>query len=209
MSCQGPGVAIDMADELEERVRAGDRAALAELFARLRPRLEWLVRLRLDPQLVRRLDPADVLQEAWLDVARRFEEWLGKPDMPLHLWVRFLTVQKLAELHRRHGAQQRDARREVPLQVGPSASTASVAEHLAGSFTSPSQGLARAELLQRVQAALASLDEIDREVLVMRHFEELGNNEVAALLGITAAGASNRYVRALKRLRAALEGEPA
>lgn len=209
MSCQEPGVAIDMADELEERVRAGDRAALAELFARLRPRLEWLVRLRLDPQLVRRLDPADVLQEAWLDVARRFDEWLQKPDMPLHLWVRFLTVQKLAELHRRHGAQQRDARREVPLQVGPSASTASVAEHLAGSFTSPSQGLARAELLQRVQAALASLDEIDREVLVMRHFEELGNNEVAALLGITAAGASNRYVRALKRLRAALEGEPA
>lgn len=197
------------AAELEARIRGGDREALGEMFARLRPRLEWLVRLRLDPALARRLDPADVLQEAWLDVARRYDEWReqGAQAMSLVLWVRFLTVQKLAELARRHGAQQRDARREVPLQVGPAASTVSVAEHLAGSFTSPSQGLAKAELLQRVQEALASLEEIDREVLIMRHFEELTNNEVAALLEITPAGASNRYMRALKRLRVVLEAD--
>jgi RNA polymerase sigma-70 factor, ECF subfamily len=162
------------------------------------------VALRLDPHLRGRLDSADVLQEAWLDVEKRFEAWVAQPDMPLFLWVRFLTVQKLAELHRRNGAQQRDARREVPIHAGPSASNASLAERLAGSFSSPSQGFQKAELLARVQESLGALDEIDREVLVLRHFEELSNNEVATVLGITPAGASNRYVRALKRLKQAL-----
>lgn len=192
-------------EALIARAKRGDRDALGDFFAKHRGRLEALVGLRLDPHLRARVDAGDVLQEAWLDVGRRFDEWVQRPDMPLFLWVRFLTVQKVAELHRRHGAQQRDARREVPMHAGPSASNASMAELLAGSFSSPSQGLARQEVLARVQAALADLDEIDREVLVLRHFEELSNNEVAALLGITKAGASNRYVRALKRLRDALE----
>lgn len=192
-------------DEVVARIRAGERDALGELFTNHQRRLEGLIALRIDPHLRGRIDPADVLQEAWLDVARRFDEWLAKPTMPLFVWLRFLTVQKLAELHRRHGAQQRDVRREVPLHAGPSASTASLAERLAGSFSSPSQGMKRAELVSRVQQALDELDETDREVLVMRHFEELTNNEVAAALGITKAGASNRYVRALRRLRAALE----
>lgn len=193
-------------DDLERRVHDGDRQALGELFAQHRGRLEAIVALRLDAHLRGRLDPADVLQEAWLDITRRFDEWLqGAQRMPLFLWMRFLAVQKLLELHRRNGARQRDARREVPLHAGPSASTASVAEHLAGSFSSPSQGLARQEVLARVQAALEGLDEIDREVLILRHFEELSNNEVAQVLGITKAGASNRYVRALKRLREAME----
>lgn len=194
-------------ESLVANARTGDREALAGLFARWRPRLEWLVELRLDPHLRGRLDPADVLQEAWLDVSKRFEGWVEKPDMPLFLWVRFLTAQKLLELHRRHGAQQRDARREVALQAGPSASTIALAEHLAGSVSSPSRGVARQETLARVRAALDELEEIDREVLVLRHFEELSNNEIAELLGITKAGASNRYVRALKRLREALGDE--
>ncbi len=197
----------DLSNEaLDERARAGDRDALAALFARHRPRLERGIAVRLDPHLRGRLDPEDVLQEAWLDMARRFDEWRDQPDLPLFVWMRFLTGQKLAELYRRHGAQLRDVRREVPLHAGPSASTASLAERLAGSFSSPSQGLARAELVSRVQEALEALSEVDREVLVLRHFEELTNNEVAAVLGITKAGASNRYVRALRRLKTALEG---
>lgn len=207
---RGTTVAAD-GDDAERLARAGrgDRDAMGELFGRWRPRLEWLVELRLDPRLRGRLDPADVLQEAWLDVSRRFDDWAKKPDMPLFLWVRFLTVQKLAELHRRHGAQQRDAWREVPLHAGPTASADSLAERLAGSVSSPSRGLAREELLARVRGALAGLDAIDREVLAMRHFEELTNGEVASVLGITPAGASNRYVRALKRLREALGEEGA
>lgn len=193
-------------DDITARVRQGDRQALADAFGKHRGRLEAAVALRLDAHLRGRLDPADVLQEAWLDISRRFDEWLKSAQpMPLFVWMRFLTVQKLMELHRRNGAKQRDVRREVPLHAGPSASTASMAERLAGSFSSPSQGLARQEVLARVQAALDGLDEIDREVLLLRHFEELTNNEVAEVLGITKAGASNRYVRALKRLRGALE----
>lgn len=191
-------------EALVTSARGGDRGALGELFGHWRPRFERLIALRLDPHLRQRLDAGDVLQEAWLDVERRFEAWVQAPDMPLFLWVRFLTVQKLAELHRRHGAQQRDARREVPIHAGPSASTASLAERLAGSFSSPSQGFARDELLAKVNTALASLDEIDREVLVLRHFEELPNNEVAAVLGLTPQASSNRYVRALRRLREVL-----
>lgn len=191
-------------EALVTSARGGDRVALGELFGQWRPRFERLIALRLDPHLRGRLDPGDVLQEAWLDVERRFEAWVAAPDMPLFLWVRFLTVQKLVELHRRHGAQQRDARREVPIHAGPSASTASLAERLAGSFSSPSQGFARDELLAKVNTALASLDDIDREVLVLRHFEELPNNEVATVLGLTPQAASNRYVRALRRLREVL-----
>jgi RNA polymerase sigma-70 factor, ECF subfamily len=193
--------------DLVERIAAGETDALGELFVHFQPRLFRLIGLRMAPQLRGRLDAADVLQEAWLDIDRRFPEWLAKREMPLFLWVRFLTVQKLAELHRRNGAQVRDAGREVPMHAGPEASVGSLAQHLAGSFTSPSQGLARAELVEQVQAALNDLAELDREVLVMRHFEELSNNEVAAILGITKAGASNRYMRALKRLRVALEGK--
>lgn len=193
-------------DGLIAAARGGDRAALGELFARWGGRLERLIALRMDHALRGRLDPGDVMQEAWLDVQRRFGDWVADPAMPLFLWVRFLTVQKLAELHRRHGAQQRDARREVPIHAGPSASTASLAERLAGSFSSPSQGFARGELLLRVQQALAALEEMDREVLVLRHFEELPNAEVATVLGITPQAASNRYVRALRRLRQALGG---
>ena len=199
-----------MGDEAEARAiasaKAGDREVLGQLFARWRPRLERLVDLRLDARLRGRLDPQDVLQEAWLDIGRRYDDWVKDPAMPLFLWVRFLVVQKLAEQHRRNGAQQRDAWREVPMHAGPSASNESLAERLAGHMSSPSQGLKREELAAGVQAALAALDELDREVLVLRHFEELGNGEVAQVLGITPAGASNRYVRALKRLRVALEG---
>lgn len=194
--------------ELVTRYQAGDSDALGELFVHLRPRLMRLVQLRMATQVRGRLDPDDVLQDAWLDVSRRFDEWLAQREsgMPLFLWVRFLTVQKLFQLQRKAGAGVRDVRREVPLRAGPSASVIDLAEHLAGSFTSPSEGVARVERVAQLRRALDSLDEIDREVLTLRHFEELTNNEVASVLQITKAGASNRYVRALKRLRDALEG---
>ncbi len=192
---------------LVERVRAGDSRALADLFTHYRPRLRGLVRIRMHPRLHGRLDASDILQEAWLDVTRRFEQWVDSQEMPIFLWIRFLTAQKLDEMHRRHlGAKKRDAQREVRLNAGPEASSVSIAQHLAASITSPSLGAARDELREKLVAALQGMDEIDREVLTLRHFEELTNNEVAGVLGITKAGASNRYVRALSRLRAILDG---
>src|SRR5206468_3329876 len=142
--------------------------------------------------------------EAFLDVAQRARDYAASPAMPPYLWLRFLTGQRLLALHRRHlGAQMRDAGQEVSLHRGaiPQASSASLAAQLLGRLTSPTQAAVRAEMQLRLQEVLNGLDPLDREVLVLRHFEELSNNETAQVLGLQKSAASNRYVRALKRLR--------
>jgi RNA polymerase sigma-70 factor (ECF subfamily) len=198
-------------DDLLARVRGGDQQALAELFNRHRERLRRMVRLRLDRRLQGRVDPSDVLQEAFLDVARRAPEYAANPVMPLYLWLRFLTGQRLVALHRHHlGAQMRDAGCEVSLHRGaiPQASSASLAAQLLGRLTSPTQAAIRAEMQLRLQEVLNSMDPIDREVLVLRHFEELSNSETAEVLGLQKSASSNRYVRALKRLKEILASIP-
>ena len=186
------------------RALGGDCGALAELFERHRGRLEQMVRVRLDRRLQGRLDPADVLQDAYLDVARRFKEYAADPALPFFLWLRLLTGQRLVDLHRQHlGAKMRDAGREVsPRQGGfPHESSESLAELLLGRQTSPSGAAVRAETQARVQEALSAMDPLDREVLVLRHFEMLSNDETAQVLGLKPSAASNRHIRALKRLK--------
>jgi RNA polymerase sigma-70 factor (ECF subfamily) len=189
--------------DLLTRALGGDCGALAELFQRQRPRLEQMVRVRMDRRLQGRLDPADVLQEAYLDVARRFREYAADPTLPFFLWVRLLTGQRLIDLHRQHlGAKMRDAGLEVSLQhLVPQASSASLAELLLGRLTSATRAAIRAETQLRVQEALNAMDAIDREVLVLRHFEMLSNDETAQVLGLKPSAASNRHIRALKRLK--------
>jgi RNA polymerase sigma-70 factor (ECF subfamily) len=193
------------------RLGDGDAQAVAELFARYRDRLRRMVRLRLDRRLQGRIDPSDVLQEAFLDVAKRAAEYATAPSMPPYLWLRFLTGQRLLALHRQHlGAKMRDAGQEVSLYRGalPQASSVSLAAQLLGRLTSPTQAAIRAEMQIRLQEALNSMDALDREVLTLRHFEELSNNETAQVLGIQKAAASNRYIRALKRLKEILSSVP-
>jgi RNA polymerase sigma-70 factor, ECF subfamily len=196
--------------DLLRRAGSGDSQALAELFARHRPRLRQMVRLRLDRRLQGRLDPSDVLQEAYIDFARRFPEYPGD-TMPFFLWLRLLTGQKLIDLHRQHlGAKMRDAGLEVSLYRGalPQASSVSLAAQLLGRLTTASQAAMRAELQTRVQEILNTMDPLDREVLTLRHFEMLSNDETAIVLGVSKSAASNRYVRALKRLKDLLTGLP-
>jgi RNA polymerase sigma-70 factor (ECF subfamily) len=198
-------------DALLERAVAGDCAALAELFQRHRGRLEQMVRLRLDRRLQGRLDPGDVLQDAYLDVARRFKEYAANPALPFFLWLRLLTGQRLVDLHRQHlGTRMRDAGLEVSLYRGgcPLASSVSLAELLLGRLTTASQAAVRAETQLRVQEALNAMDEVDREVLVLRHFEMLSNEETAQVLGLKPSAASNRHIRALKRLKEILAQVP-
>jgi RNA polymerase sigma-70 factor (ECF subfamily) len=198
-------------DALLRRLGDGDAQAVAELFARYRDRLRRMVRLRLDRRLQGRIDPSDVLQETYLDVAKRASEYLAHPSMPPYLWLRFLTGQRLMALHRQHlGAKMRDAGQEVSLYRGalPQASSVSLAAQLLGRLTSPTQAAVRAEMQIRLQEALNSMDALDREVLTLRHFEELTNNETAQVLGIQKAAASNRYIRALKRLKEILSSVP-
>jgi RNA polymerase sigma-70 factor (ECF subfamily) len=202
--------ATDEADLLR-RAKAGDQQALAMLFALYRDRLRKMVRLRLDHRMSGRIDSSDVLQDAYLDVARRFPEYAAAPTVPFYLWLRALTGQRLVSLHRHHlGAEMRDAGREVSLYRGalPTASSASLAQQLLAGLTSPTQAAVRAEMQLRLQEALNSMDSIDREVVVLRHFEELSNAEAAEVLGIETSAASKRYIRAIRRLKAILDAVP-
>jgi RNA polymerase sigma-70 factor (ECF subfamily) len=194
-------------DEVRQRLRAGGAALLAELFAARRDRLRRLIGWRLDPRLKGRLDASDVLQEVFLDAQKRLPEFLDKPGLPFDIWLRLLTGRRLVELHRQHvEARRRSAGQEVSLDGWAFASAPSLAAQLVGHLTSPSQAAARAETAARLTQALEGMDAIDREILILRHFDELGNNEAALLLGLQKAAASNRYVRALRRLREILAG---
>jgi len=197
--------------ELLQRAASGDEVAVNELFARYRDRLRAMVRLRLNRRLQGRVDPSDVLQDAYLEVSRGLADYLRAPTLPFFLWLRHITGQKLIMVHRQHlGAQMRDADKEVSLYRGalPEASSASLANQLLGRLTSVSQAAMRAELQIRVQEALAGMEPLDREVLALRHFEMLTNAETAQVLGIRKSAASNRYVRALERLKEILAGLP-
>lgn len=190
--------------DLLRRAGDGDTSALGQLLDSHRARLRRMVKLRLDTRLQGRIDASDVLQEAYLEVAQRLAEYVRDPKMPFFLWLRFITGQKLLTLRRRHlGAEARDAGREVSLFAGamPEASSACLAAQLMGRLTAPLQAVIRAEMKLRLQNALNEMDSVDREVLALRHFEQLNNAETAEVLGISTTGASSRYVRALKRLK--------
>ena len=198
-------------EELLAAARNGDEGALAVLVERHRDRLERMVRLRMDRRLQGRVDPADVVQEAYLAVRRKFPEYSTDPCVPFFLWLRLEVGQKLVDVHRFHlGTQMRDAGQEVSLHQGalPQVTSLSLAEQLLGKLTTASQAAMRVELKLRVQEALNSMDPHDREMLILRHFEELSNAEAAQVLGIKPSAAVNRYVRALKRLKEAFEGMP-
>jgi RNA polymerase sigma-70 factor (ECF subfamily) len=195
--------------ELQRRVEQGDGQALLGLFACHRERLKNIVRLRMDDRLRRRVDPSDVLQEAFLDIARRAADYVAAPTLPPFLWFRWIASEKLLALHRRHlGARLRDVGLEVSIhQRGlPHASSASLAAMLLGRLTSPTLAARRVEMQKKIQDALDGMDSIDREIITLRHFEELSNVEAAKVLGLSKTAASNRYIRALKRLKDALGG---
>jgi RNA polymerase sigma-70 factor (ECF subfamily) len=200
----------DTADLLQ-RAQAGDAKALNEIFVRYRERLLRMVELRLDRRLLARLDASDVIQDSYLQVAQRLEEYLRDPKVPLFLWLRLVVGERLITLHRHHlGTHMRDAGVEVSLYRGalPAASSAALAAHLLGKLTSPTQAVVRAERLLRIQEALNTLDPMDREVLSLRHFEQLDRAETAQVLGIEESAAAKRYIRALKRLKDVLADMP-
>jgi RNA polymerase sigma-70 factor (ECF subfamily) len=195
-------------EDLLRRAAAGDEAALPALWERHRARLRRMVRLRLDRRLQGRVDPSDVLQEAYLDLTARLPDYARDRTMPPFLWLRLVTGQRLMQVHRHHlGAALRDAGREVSLYRGalPQASSASLAAQLLGRLTTASQAAVRAERQLQLQAILNGMDPLDREILALRHFEGLSNGEAAAVLGLSKTAASNRYIRALGRLRDLLE----
>jgi len=196
---------------LLEQFRAGDRQALAELFQRHRDRLRRMVALRMDPRLHGRIDASDVLQDGFLDLAKRVEGYLCDPRLPVFLWLRLVISDRLALVHRQHlGTRMRDVALEVSLYRDPmpQASSAALASMLLGRLTTPSNAAIRAEQILQVQEAVNSLEPLDREVVALRHFEQLTRAETALVLGITEGAGAKRYIRALKKLKAILASMP-
>jgi len=194
--------------ELVNRIVRGDREALAELFLIYRPRLWRMVNFRLHPRLQGRVDADDVLQDAWLMAVDRIDYFLRDASHSSFIWFRMIVQQALVAVHRRHlGAEKRNAARDVPVHGGWDAdsTSSSLAFHLSGSFTSPSSAMNRAELARQLDTILQGMNEIDREVLALRHFEELTNSETARVLNMSEQATSGRYLRALGRLKEILK----
>jgi RNA polymerase sigma-70 factor (ECF subfamily) len=183
---------------LLERARAGDRQAFEDLFARHRPYLRQLVELRLDPRLRPRVDPSDVVQEAHIEAFRRLGTYLEERPMPFRLWLRQIAHDRTLKAWRYHrGTARRALGREVPL---PERSSLVLARRLLAGGSSPGRALDRGDLARRLRQAMAQLPEADREVILMRHFEGLSNQEVGCLLGLEPGTVSKRHGRALLRL---------
>jgi RNA polymerase sigma-70 factor (ECF subfamily) len=170
-----------------------------------------MVALRLDPRLQGRLDASDVIQEGYLDAIRRLEEYIRDPSVSFYIWLRFLVGQRVTEYHRRYLSRPgRNVGREDSIYRGamPGVSSGALAARLLGKLTSPSQAAVRAERKLQLQEALNRMDPIDREILVLRHYEQMSNGDAAAVLGLEKAAASKRYTRALERLGEILSDLP-
>lgn len=189
----------------------GEEEALASLFTQYEDRLRRMVVFRLNPRLRGRIDPSDILQESYLSASQRLAGYLEKPAAPVFIWLRGVTEQTMIDVHRRHlGAQARNASLEVSFHRSGHgiATSVSLAAHLVADMTSPSQAAIREEALSGLREAFDEMDSTDREVLALRHFEGLSNMEVAAILELQPTAASNRYIRALRRLKSVLVRMP-
>ena len=192
-----------MSENLSQRAKAGDVDAVAILFESHRQRLRRMIEVRMDHRLAGRIDPSDILQETFIDAQNKIDEF-KENTFSFFLWIRLKLGDRLIALHRFHlGAKKRTVHREQNKFANriPEASSESILSCLAKDQTTASQAAIRSEALLQIKDSLNQMDQIDREVLVMRHFEDLTNAEVAQILSISPNAASNRYVRALGRLK--------
>jgi RNA polymerase sigma-70 factor, ECF subfamily len=193
--------------ELLDQAKQGEARAVERLLETHREPLRRMIGLRLDPALAGRVDASDIVQDVLLEAHRRLSDYLRNPTMPFHLWLRHIAKDHVIDAHRRHRlAQRRSLDREQP--IVPAALADHSSYELAGQILdqepTPASAAIRHELQKRLDSAVAALDEDDREIILMRHGEQLSNQDVAAALGLSEAAASMRYLRAVRRLRAAL-----
>ena len=198
--------------ELLDQARQGNAEAVNALLERHRAALRRLVEVRMDRALVRRVDASDIVQDVMVEANRRLADYLANPSMPFHLWLRHMARDRLIDAHRRHRvAGRRSLDREQPLvaRADLDRSTLELAAQLCDQELTPAAAATWHELERRFQQAVEELEDQDREIVLMRHFEELSNQEVAEVLGLSAAAASMRYLRAMRRLRVLMGGDQA
>ncbi len=198
-------------EELLTGARAGDDQAVDRLLDRHRDSLRKMIGMRLDHKLSRRIDVSDIVQEVLIEANRRLNDYLKNPVMPFHLWIRQIAKDRIIDAHRRHRVSgKRSVDREQPMQAAATLdqSTIDLAAQLQDHELTPAAAATQRELAVHIQAAIELLDDRDREIILMRHYEQLSNQEIASALELTEPAASMRYLRALKRLRSQLDASP-
>ncbi len=194
----------EQTQDLLKEVGNGDQSAVNRLLDRHREAVRRMVQMRLDHAVARRVDASDVVQDVLLEASQRLTEYIRNPSMPFHLWLRQLAKDRMIDMHRRHrGAQRRSVDREQNMSSFNSddQSAADLVSLLRDAELTPAASALRKEMEERFVLALDKLEESEREIIIMRHFEHLGNGEVAEALGLSAPAAGMRYLRAIRRLR--------
>ncbi len=197
----------DTTRRMLDEAKTGDSAAVERLLGEFREPLRKVIDLRLDPVLARRVDASDIVQDVLLEANQRLTEYLKSPNMPFHLWLRHLAQDRIIDTHRRHRqAQRRSIDREQAIQrpAWTDASSVQLVAQLVDAEQTPASAAIHQELQRRLSDALGQLGDDDRDIILMRHHEQLSNQDVAAALGLTEAAASMRYLRALRKLRGVL-----
>ena len=194
----------DQTQDLLKDVENGDPSAVNRLLDRHREAVRRMVQMRLDQAVARRVDASDVVQDVLLEASQRLSDYIRSPSMPFHLWLRQLAKDRIIDMHRRHRAAQRrsvDREQNISSFASDDQSAADLTALLRDAELTPAASALRKEMEERFVLALDQLDESDREIVIMRHFEHLGNSEVAEALGLSAPAAGMRYLRAIRRLR--------
>lgn len=200
--------------ELLAGVQGGDPDCVNRLLDRHRDSLRRMVQMRLDQKIQRRVDVSDVIQDVLVEASRRLSEYVKAPGLPFHLWLRQIAKDRIIDAHRRHrGSAKRSVDKERPLAVpaGEERSTMELAAQLKDPELTPAAAATQQEMAQCVEQAIAQLPDQDCEIIIMRHYEHLTNQEIALALGLSEPAASMRYLRAIRRLRELLgpDGERA
>lgn len=200
----------DQTLELLDKARTGDDVAVNQLMERHRDSLRHLIRMRLDQKIRRRVDVSDVVQDVLIEANRRLNVYLDNPAMSFHLWLRQIARDRIIDAHRRHRASARrsvDKERSMSVPQGYDHSSIRLASQIGDKDLTPAAAALQKEMARRVEAAITQMDEHDSEIIIMRHYENLSNQEIAESLELTEPAASMRYLRAIRRLRSLMEQE--
>ncbi len=196
-------------EQLIAKAKDGDSSAVNQLMDRHRNSLRQLIRMRLDHKIQKRVDVSDVLQDVLIEANRRLQRYLDEPIMPFHLWLRQIAKDRIIDAHRRHRVSAKrsvDREQQLAAPRGYDQSSIQLASILGDSKLTPAAAALQKEMAIKVEASISLLEEKDSEIIIMRHYEQLSNQEIGQILGLTEPAASMRYLRAIRRLKLVLQG---
>ncbi len=197
-------------EQLIAQAKDGDKSAVNQLMDRHRNSLNQLVRMRLDHKIRNRVDVSDVVQDVLVEANRRLQRYLEEPVMPFHLWLRQIAKDRIIDAHRRHRVSAKrsvDREQRMVAPKGYDQSSIHLAAILGDSKLTPAAAALQKEMAIRVEKSIALLDDKDSEIIIMRHYEQLTNQEISRLLDLTEPAASMRYLRAIRRLREVMQDD--